>query len=141
MKRKGFFYSVLLCAACAFLPFLLGNAAKKNGGESLKDLAKTYAGVYECKEMKYGDKDLSDYIKSVTLELKEDGTYKANLEMKNGEKKSAGGKYEATKDKIVLIYQEKNGESRREFSRAEGKITVSVAMHGRLLYLVFTRGG
>lgn len=110
MKRKGFFYSVLLCAACAFLPFLLGNAAKKNGGESLKDLAKPYLGVYECKEMKYGGNDLSGYINSATIELKGDGTYQANVEMKNGDKKTSGGRFEASQDKITLIY---NGKKRR----------------------------
>ena len=140
MKRKGFFYSVMLCAACAFLPFLLGNAAKKNGGESLKDLAKTYAGVYECKEMRYGGNDLSEYIHGATLELKGDGTYKASVEMKNGDKKTSGGRFEATQDKITLIYQGKNGEARREFSREEGKISINVVLHGRLLRLVFSRG-
>ena len=58
MKRKGFLYCVLLCAACVFLPFFAGNAAGKKG-DSLKDMAKTYSGVYECKEMRYGGSDLS----------------------------------------------------------------------------------
>ncbi|MGN1052214.1 MAG: hypothetical protein ACI4SH_02345, partial [Candidatus Scatosoma sp.] len=66
MKRKGFFYNVLLCAACVFLPFFLGNAANKKG-DSLKDVSKPYLGVYECKEMRYGGNDLGEFIHSATL--------------------------------------------------------------------------
>ena len=138
MKRKGFLYCVLLCAACVFLPFFSGNTAKKN--DSLKDLAKTYLGVYDCKEMRYGGKDLSEYIKSVTMELKEGGNYEVNLTLKSGEKKKASGRYEAEKDKITLIYCGKNGDTKREFSRTEDKITINCMIHGKALYLVFSRG-
>lgn len=139
MKRKGFFYNVLVCAACVFLPFLAGNAAKKKG-DSLKDVSKTYLGVYECKEMRYGGDDLCEYIESATLELKAGGAYEVNVTFKNGDKKKAKGRYEATNDKIVLIYSGNRGDLRREFSHAEGKITITTVLHGKPLYLVFTRG-
>lgn len=122
-----------------FLPFFAGNAAGKKG-DSLKDMAKTYSGVYECKEMRYGGSDLSGYIKSAALELKENGTYELRVTFKNGDKKKADGRYEATNDTITLIYCGKNGEARREFSRAEGKITIACVIHEKLLYLVFIRG-
>ncbi|MGN1052427.1 MAG: hypothetical protein ACI4SH_03445, partial [Candidatus Scatosoma sp.] len=74
------------------------------------------------------------------LELKDGGVYEVNVTFKNGDKKKADGRYEATKDKIVLIYSGNKGEMRREFSRAEGKITITTVLHGKALYLVFTRG-
>ncbi|MGN1061771.1 MAG: hypothetical protein ACI4RO_01460 [Candidatus Scatosoma sp.] len=139
MKRKGFLYNVLLCAALVFLPFLSGNAAKEKN-DSLKDVSKTYLGVYECKEMRYGGNDLCEYINSATLELKNGGLYEVNVTFKNGDKKKADGRYEATKDKITLIYRGNKGEMRREFSRKEGKITIATVLHGKPLYLVFSRG-
>ena len=74
MRRKGIFYSILISAACVFLPFFLGNAAK-NGAEKedLKEISKPYTGVYRCKEIKYGACDFLQYVQKAELELKENG--------------------------------------------------------------------
>ena len=101
MRRKGIFYSILISAACVFLPFFLGNAAK-NGAEKedLKEISKPYTGVYRCKEIKYGACDFLQYVKKAELELKENGGYVLTVTMKNG--KAASFMKKVSKQLTVL---------------------------------------
>lgn len=141
MRRKGIFYSILISAACVFLPFFLGNAAKNGAGkEDLKEISKPYTGVYRCKEIKYGACDFLQYVKKAELELKENGGYVLTATMKNGKKQKSTGRYETDGDKISFVSDEDKSGLRREFSFVKGELAGTGMLHGKTLYVVFSRG-
>lgn len=135
MKNKSFFYRILLVSACIFMPLLLGNAKQSD----LKEISKPYAGTYACKEMKYGERDLSEYISAAMLELKNDGTYVLSVEMKNGKTRKSAGDYEVNGETIAFIDKTKKHAPRRVFSRRNDEIEVVTMLHGKTLFFLFTR--
>ena len=142
MRRKGIFYSILISAACVFLPFFLGNAAK-NGAEKedLKEISKPYTGVYRCKEIKYGACDFLQYVQKAELELKENGGYVLTVTMKNGKKQKSTGDYEVDGETIAFVDKTKKNAPRRVFSRKKDEIEVIATLHGKTLYFLFSRAG
>ena len=119
------------------MPFLLGNAKQSD----LKEISKPYAGTYACKEMRYGERDLSEYISAATLELKNDGTYVLSVEMKNGKTRKSAGDYEVNGETIAFIDKTKKNAPRRVFSRKNDEIEVISTLHGKTLYFLFSRAG
>ena len=137
MKKQGFFYRILLVSACIFMPFLFGNVKKSD----LKEISKPYAGTYECKKMQYGDRDLKEYVKGATLELKNDGTYVLTVELKNGKTRQSKGAYEVDGETIAFVDKTKKNAPRRVFSRKNDEIEVIATLHGKTLYFLFSRAG
>ena len=119
------------------MPFLLGNVKKSD----LKAISKPYAGTYECKKMQYGERDLKEYVKCATLELKNDGTYVLIVELKNGKTRQSRGNYEVEGETIAFIDKTKKNAPRRVFSRKNDEIEVIVTLHGKTLYFLFSRAG
>lgn len=106
-------------------------------------MAETYVGVYECTQLKYGSRDLFEAVDSARLELKRGGEYILVVKMKNGDEKSDDGAYEVNGEKITFYSGAKYAKRRGfngEFSLENGKIVGTRVLHGKTLYVVFSRG-
>ena len=91
--------------------------------------------------MQYGERDLKEYVKGATLELKNDGTYVLIVELKNGKTRQSRGNYEVQGETIAFIDKTKKNAPRRIFSRKNDEIEVIDTLHGKTLYFLFSRAG
>lgn len=137
MRRKRFFYCVVLAITCLFLPFFIGNTAKNGDEESLKEVAKTHVGVYRCEKMCYGGRNFTEFAESATLELKKDGTYVFSICVKESDVRKRAGKYEIDRESIAFITDK--GDVFRRYPRKNEAIVVTEVLHGKTLYAVFSR--
>ena len=135
MKKLKIKSSVLasICTMFALAPNL---STWKNN--SLKEIAKPYLGVYECKSAQLGEEDLLATFSHIRLELKKDGVFVLYYSDKKGRQERVSGKYNYDEEKQTLTLQFTDGKCfHREFPIKKGQIIVSLPVGKRQLRLIF----
>lgn len=106
--------------------------------DTLKDIAKPYLGEYECKIATLSGEDYLEQFRTLVLELKSENEYELRYQLKNGYKGKDGGKYtyDAERQTLRLSKGEK-GEWKRDIPLQNGKISLSITVGEKILYLQF----
>ena len=107
-------------------------------GDSLKEIAQPYLGVYECTQAQLNDTDFLNRFSYIDLELKTENQFVLYYCEKNGERKQEEGKYryDAEKQTLTLIGGT-GGFFKREFPFKEGILTINVRFGEQTLFLKF----
>lgn len=129
--------SSILAGTCAILA-LIPNLSVAKGGD-LKQIAKPYLGVYECKSAQLGEEDLLEDFSRIHLELKKDGAFVLYYtDKKRGKEERLRGKYvyDDEKQTVTLKFAEGKG-FQRAFPLQKGQLTVSFPIGKRQLCLIF----
>lgn len=111
-----------------------------NKMSSLSDLSKPYVGVYECKTLTLGGRDLSGHYDKLYLTLKYDGEYTLVWRGVNGEEGKTAGKYLADGDaeEITLYAYSRHRALSYTFPMKKGVIAIRYNFGGRLLNAEFS---
>jgi hypothetical protein len=130
----------LKCAAfCTALlsPFLF--QASSLG--SLKEVAKPYLGVYECKEIYLGNEDKTLSYDYVRMELKPKGELLLTYREKDGRKGESKARYtyDINKDELTIYAEFGGKEYGKTFPVKDGKIAVAVRYGDKILKMQFDR--
>ena len=102
---------------------------------TLKEIAKPYLGVYECKEAKLGNSDYLEHFEDITLELKPDGEFILSFVEKGGKERREKGKYTYDAKRGVLTID--GGNIKREFPLKEGVLRFQLSIGGKWLSVLF----
>lgn len=103
----------------------------------LKDIAKPYLGVYECKEATVNGKDFLDEYEYIHLELKTDGKFIVHLCENGKKKKDISGKYVYDREKGEFRVLGVGNVFKRNFSLKEGVLHVYLQLGKKNLLLKF----
>lgn len=95
-------------------PAFMGNAVSRDKS-GLKDIAKPYAGVYECEEFLIGGIDKTESFAYFRAELTLDGKLKLASEDKNGHKRKTEAAYEQDRSSGKFYIIDKNYLGNRKF--------------------------
>ena len=138
MRKRLYWKAFLFAAAFAMLFVFCGCSVREMG--TLPELSKPYLGMYECKELRLGKKDLSGQFDSVRLELKYGGEFKLSYCGKDGNKGGYSGRYEAEPEGEEITFYAKTGlrTAKYTFPMKNGKIIVDYGFAGTLLHAVFS---
>lgn len=71
----------------------------------MKDVAKSYIGVYSAERILFGGEDWTDEFSRLTVELKGNGTFTLSATDKSGRKYSGGGKYAYEKEDDEIVFR------------------------------------
>ena len=105
---------------------------------SLTEISKPYLGVYECQQAKLGEEEYLDKFSYIELELFPKGKYALRYCEKSGEKQEVKGKYRSDEKKEILtLYLTQGGVFKRDFPLEKGKLTATVPLGNKTLFLQF----
>ena len=105
---------------------------------SLTDVTKPYLGDYECQSAQYNGKDLLEDFSYIRLELEKGNNFTLHFQEKNGEPRTAKGKYQYNEKKgTVTMYAENFAGFKREFPLQKGMLIVELPIGGKNLFLKF----
>lgn len=112
--------------------------------ERFKKSLKTYVGVYPCREGRYGERELTECVDALRLELKADGSYLLTFSREKGKSVSCSGKYSVEGETLVFSAPRGDGLPlidgvHRAYARKKGEIVLATNIGGKLLYLRFAR--
>lgn len=112
-------------------------SAKSMGG--LVDVTKPYQGIYTLKELVYGDKDMQEYLKDFTLELKSDGEilFTSKDTLGNLQKRTGKYRYDAKSGVLTLIFQNGDREIIKDVSLKNGQIHFTTIVGGKIFSATF----
>ena len=122
-----------MLAGVVTLLFALPNFSKGD----LKDIAKPYLGVYECKEATLNGKDFLDEYEYIHLELKPYGKFVDHLCEKGKKKKEVSGKYVYDREKGEFRVSGAGNIFKRKFVLQEGVLQVYLQLGKKNLLLKF----
>ncbi len=120
-----------LLAGLSALALLLP-AVKDN---SLKDIAKPYIGVYECKHATLGSTDVLSEFSTLTLELTDAEHYVLYYQRKTGKKEKQKGRYRYDKEQRSILLTANGVE--RTFPLVNGRLIVVFPVGGKEFVLHF----
>ena len=103
----------------------------------IKNIAKTYLGIYECTQATLGSKDLLPEFSYLSLELKDEENFLLHYQEKEGKRKRIEGKYTYDGARGILTLTENKLGVKKEIPIKEGKIILTVPMGGKTLLLQF----
>ena len=103
----------------------------------LKDIAKPYLGVYECKEATLNGKDFLDEYEYIHLELKTDEQFIIHLCEKGKKKMELSGKYVYDREKGEFRVSGAGNIFKRKFVLQEGVLQVYLHLGKKNLLLKF----
>ncbi len=105
-----------LCASC--------NVSQMS---NLDDMSKPHCNQYTCVKMRFGEIDLLERYKTITLELKSSGEYIYSMRDENGKKIVKSGKYIFDRDTDMITISENIMSKKVEvsFPASNGRIVVS----------------
>lgn len=114
---------------------------KTNPNDSLKEIAKPYLGVYDCKWLYYGSEDKKDIFEYLRVELKSKGELLVSYKLKNGESGKVPLSYEYDFDEKILRVtgQWLLLKIDKKFPLENGEITVVMNLFGKLVNVKFAR--
>lgn len=132
MKKRN----VVKVSLLAPLLLLAANFANMS---SLFDIAKPYAGTYECKYVMLGDENILDDFEYIELELLPSNIYKIEFLNSNKIKGLYRGHYSYDeKDGTITIDENIFGQKvKKTFSAKDGVIDIDVQYGKTLLYVKF----
>ena len=116
-----------ILAGIAALAFYLPN--------TIKEIAKPYLGVYECKEARLGSEDYLQRFEDITLELKGDGEFILSFQEKGGKTRREKGKYTYDEKRGVITLD--GGSMKREFPLKDGALRFQLSLGGKWLSVLF----
>ena len=125
-----------LAALCFTLVCACGCSVKDMG--TLSDLTKPYAGLYECKTITLGGRELKEDFSKLLLELKSNGTYVFSYEGINGERNKQTGEYSASDREGKITFTPKEQKYPRTYSMQKGVIYINHIYGGKHLHAEFT---
>ena len=134
IKHKLFGIFLLLSActlcSCVFVGF------KASELSSLEEFSKSYVGVYECKYMSLGEKDLLADYKYIRMELKDNDKYLLTYADKRGRENKREGDYSYDKKNDLITVREKmlSRFNANTFAVKDGIICVSQP-YGRRIFI------
>ena len=128
----------VLCAALlvCLLPSGGCNAQELS---SLRAFSTPYVGAYECTYAKFGQHDVFDDYREITLTLEESGAFVLSAVKKSGKEEKARGKYEYDEKKDALCFFLQIGTKirRRECAVRNGRFVLSDTFAGKTLVMKF----
>lgn len=106
---------------------------------SLTSFTKPYQGVYSCKVLRCGERDMKEYLKDFSLELFPDGKASFSFKDNEGQRRTTNGEYRYDEEKKTLTLSLKQGgkEYAKELLLENGRITVAFLVGGMPFYAVF----
>ncbi|MBR2442429.1 MAG: hypothetical protein IKB20_05135 [Clostridia bacterium] len=116
-----------ILAGIAALAFYLPN--------TLKEVAKPYLGVYECKEAKLGNEDYLQRFEDITLELKGNGEFILTFREKGGRERREKGKYTYDEKREAITLD--GGAIKRQFPLKDGALRFQLSLGGKWLSVLF----
>ena len=117
------------------------NSVKTKPNDSLKEIAKPYLGVYDCKWLYYGSEDKKDVFEYLRVELKTKGELLVSYKLKNGEGGKVPLSYEYDFDEKILRVtgQWLLLKIDKKFPLTNGEITVVMNLFGKLVNVKFAK--
>ncbi len=114
---------------------------KDKKGDSLKEIAKPYLGVYECERLYYGSEDKKDIFEYLRVELKTKGELLVTYKLKKGEsgKVPLSYEYDFEEKTLRVTGQWMLLKIDKKFPLANGEITVVMNLFGKLVNVKFAR--
>ena len=109
-------------------------ACSCGGKGDLKEISKPYLGVYECTEVRVGEKEFLDRFSKLDLELKDGGFILYYCE-KDGKPQTQTGRYEYDKESETLTLL--GGGVKRAFPLQGGVLTAVIPIGGQTIHLKF----
>lgn len=119
----------ILLVFLALLTLCGCDAAKMS---SLRDVTHPYAGVYECKRLVLGGRDITELC-PLTVELFGDGSYSLVYRREDGDEEQRCGEYAVDLSRREITFSDGAGRS-VPFAYEEGRLLVSYSLMGTLLY-------
>ena len=140
MKGKIKKIGLLILVAISFLSASAFAGCQASELSSLYSLSKPYIGVYECESATLAGKDVLSRFKIVTLELKEDGTFRVYAKPKFGFAVKQDGRYTFDEKERTITMTATRGKKKYEktFPADGGTFTVATSLSGKELVLKFT---
>lgn len=122
----------------AVLSLLFSIPSAKSFG-SLTSFTKPYQGVYSCKELRCGERDMTEYLKDFSLELLPDGKASFFFKDTEGNRRTTNGEYRYDEEKKTLTLSLKQGgkEYAKDFFLENGRITITFLVGSKPFYAVF----
>ena len=135
---KKFAQALCLAMFSVFFLFCLAACDAENMG-SLKDISRPYAGMYVCKELSLGGRDMRGDFEEITLELKQDGSFVLLYETKEGNRGGYNGTYglDSEKGEISLTARQGKRDKSFTFPYRNGTIYIDYNLFGTLLHASF----
>lgn len=127
-----------LCAALAICLLSLGGCNAQELS-SLRAFSTPYVGAYECTYAKFGQRDVFDDFREITLTLEESGAFTISAVKKTGKEEKARGRYEYNEEKDMLCFFMQIGSKiwRRECAVYRGRFVLSDTFAGKTLVMKF----
>ena len=122
----------------AIISFLFSLPSAKSMG-SLVDVTKPYQGIYTCKELVYGEKDMREYLQDFTLELKSNGEMLFTCKDTLGtiQKRTGKYRYDAKSGVLTLIFVNGDKEINKDVSLKNGQINFTTLVGGKIFSATF----
>lgn len=110
-------------------------------GDSLKEIAKPYLGVYECEWLYFGGEDKKDIFEYLRVELKTKDELVLTYKLKDGDtgKVPLSYKYDFDEKMLRVSGQWLLLKIDRKFPLKNGEITVVMNLFGKLVNVKFSR--
>lgn len=102
---------------------------------TLRELARPYAGVYECETLTYAGRDLAEEFEYVRLTLGYGGEAELSWKKTGGGGGARSFSYEAEIEEGRVTFS--SGAYRRTFPLEKGAVRIEIIVCGRLLYAEF----
>ena len=136
MKKFAF---ALVFAICILSASFLVGCDKAGEMGSLKDISKPYTGLYECKTLSIGGRDMTDTFESVTLELKGDGSYEIFYRTTTGKEGGYEGEYTLDEERKEITFSARKGARQQSFTfpYEKGAVYIDYNLMGSLLHAEF----
>lgn len=128
----------VLCAALLVCVLSLG-ACNAQELSSLRAFSTPYVGAYECMYAKFGQRDVFEDYREITLTLEESGAFVLSAVKKSGKEEKTRGKYEYDEEKDMLCFFLQIGSKiwRRECAVHNGSFVLSDTFAGKTLVMKF----
>ncbi|MBR2341094.1 MAG: hypothetical protein IKA72_01625 [Clostridia bacterium] len=121
--------------------FAKGIDVPLKSGDSLKEIAKPYLGVYECKWLYFGGEDKKKEFEYLRVELKTKGELLVTYKLKKGEKGKVplSFEYDYEEKQIRVFGQWMLLKIDRKFPLEKGELNVVTNLFGKLVNVKFLR--
>lgn len=127
---------------CAFLLCggLLCCGCDVNEMSTLPDITRPYAGEYECKTIRYGDRELIEKFEYIKLELDFYGEFEVTYAIREGGKGEYSGAYTVDEEAGEITFRAKTAGMERSyvFPYEKGSVIIEMQFAGKLLYAEFS---
>lgn len=114
---------------------------KNKSNDFLKEIAKPYLGVYECKRLYYGSENKKDIFEYLRVELKSKGELLVTYKLKDGEngKVPLSYEYDFQEKQLRVTGQWLLLRIDKKFPLKNGEINVVMNLFGKLVNVTFSK--